>query len=133
MVEVDDSIYGVDYASTGGVTSTGDIELVEGLDNAKQSITNHILTEKGTYPELDEEYGSEIYEVLGDDFDEQGIDALTVYIENVLLDNPRVSEIKNIDPYVTVDEKIIILLNIILVNGTEDTIDVEIGGIDEYG
>ena len=48
MVEVDDSIYGVDYASTGGVTSTGDIELVEGLDNAKQSITNHILTEKGT-------------------------------------------------------------------------------------
>ena len=37
-MESDDSIYGCDYSSKGGITASGDIELVEGLDNAKQKL-----------------------------------------------------------------------------------------------
>ena len=132
-MEVDDEIYGVDYSSKGGVTATGDMELVEGLDNAKQSIRNQILTERGTYPSIDDEYGSDIYEVLGEDFEESSIEALSVYIENVLLENPRVLEINNITPLITVDKKINVMIDVELVNGTEDTLNIEFGGIDEYG
>ena len=132
-MEVDDEIYGVDYSSKGGVTATGDIELVEGLDNAKQSIRNQILTERGTYPSIDDEYGSDIYEVLGEDFEESSIEALSVYIENVLLENPRVLEINNIIPLITVDKKINVMIEVELVNGTEDTLNIEFGGIEEYG
>ena len=132
-MEVDDEIYGVDYSSKGGVTATGDMELVEGLDNAKQSIRNQILTERGTYPSVDDEYGSDIYEVLGEDFEESSIEALSVYIENVLLENPRVLEINNIIPLITVDKKINVMIEVELVNGTEDTLNIEFGGIEEYG
>lgn len=132
-MEVDDEIYGVDYSSKGGVTATGDMELVEGLDNAKQSIRNQILTERGTYPSIDDEYGSDIYEVLGEDFEESSIEALSVYIENVLLENPRVLEINNIIPLITVDKKINVMIEVELVNGTEDTLNIEFGGIEEYG
>ena len=84
-MELDDSIYGVDYSSTGKVSNTGDMLLVEGLDNAKQSIRNQILTEKGFYPSVDTDYGSEIYEVLGEDIEEPTLEALKVYIKNTLL------------------------------------------------
>ena len=57
-MEIDDEIYGVDYSSLGGVTATGDIALVEGLDNAKQSIHNQMLTMKGFYPSIYDDYGS---------------------------------------------------------------------------
>ena len=83
MVEVDDSIFGVDYSSNGGVSATGDIELVEGLANAKQNIRNQLLTRKGMYPSVDTEWGSEIFEVLGEDFEASSIDALKIYIQNL--------------------------------------------------
>lgn len=126
MVEFDDEIYGCDYSSKGGVTATGDIMLIEGLDNAKQSITNHILTRKGTYPSVDTEYGSEIYEALGEDYETSPIQALRVYIQNALMDNPRVRSINRIDPMVTVDKRLIMLIEVMLVNGTEETLNLNI-------
>ena len=125
-MELDDSIYGCDYSSKGGVTASGDIELVEGLSNAKQSIHNQLLTEKGFYPSIDEEYGSEIYEVLGEDFEEGSIDALTIHIENALLENPRVLDINRIDPYITVDKKLNFIIEVELVNGEEEEIIIEL-------
>lgn len=129
-VEIDDEIYGVDYSTNGGVTASGDIELVDGLKNARQSIINQILIEKGAYPSIDTEYGSEIYEVLGNDLEESNIQSLQVYIENVLLENPRVLEINRIEPIITIDKKISIILEIVLVNGTEETLNIEFGGIE---
>ena len=125
-MELDDSIYGCDYSSKGGITASGDIELVEGLSNAKQSIHNQLLTEKGFYPSIDEEYGSEIYEVLGEDFEEGSIDALTIHIENALLENPRVLDINRIDPYITVDKKLNFIIEVELVNGEEEEIIIEL-------
>ena len=126
MVEVDDSIFGVDYSSQGGVTATGDLNLVEGLANAKQSITNQILTKEGFYPSIDTEYGSGIHEVLGEDSEGFNTDALVVYIQNVLLDNPRVSEILRIEPYMAVDKKLHVIIEIVLVNGAEDSFNINL-------
>lgn len=125
-MEVDDEIFGADYSSNGGVTASGDMELVNGLANARQSIYNQILTEKGTYPSIDDEYGSEIYEALGEDFEDATVEALQVYIKNALLENPRVKEITRIEPYKTVTGELNIILNIVLVNGTENTLNLNI-------
>lgn len=124
-MELDDSIYGVDYSSTGKVSNTGDMLLVEGLSNAKQSIRNQILTEKGFYPSVDTDYGSEVYEVLGEDIEEPTLESLKVYIRNTLLDNPRVKEIVEINPYLTIDRKLIVMLRVGLVNGTEEDLNIQ--------
>ena len=124
-MELDDSIYGVDYSSNGGVSNTGDMLLVEGLSNAKQSIRNQILTEKGFYPSVDTDYGSEVYEVLGEDIEEPTFEALKVYIRNTLLDNPRVKEIVEINPYFTIDKRLIVMLQVELVNGTEEDLNIQ--------
>ena len=129
-MEMDDSLFGCDYSSNGGVTATGDIMLIEGIDNAKQSIKNQLMTEKGFYPSVDDEYGSEIYEVLGEDFEEPSVDALVVYIQNSLLENERVKDILSIDPFVTVDKKLVMMINVELVNGTEESLNIEFEGIE---
>lgn len=125
-MELDDSIYGCDYSSTGQVSETGDILLVEGLSNARQSILNQLLTEKGFYPSIDTEYGSEIYEIFGEDVEDFNLDALEVYIKNALLENGRVESINRLDTYVTVDKKIMVLLEVSLVNGAEETVNFEL-------
>lgn len=124
-MELDDSIYGVDYSSTGNVSNTGDMLLVEGLANAKQSIRNQILTEKGFYPSVDTDYGSEVYEVLGEDIEEPTLEALKIYIQNTLLDNPRVKEILDINPYWTIDKQLIVMIKVGLVNGTEEDLNIQ--------
>ena len=130
-MEVDDEIFGVDYSSKGGVTASGDMELVSGIHNAKQSIFNQLLTEKGAYPSIDDDYGSEIYEVLGEDYEDATIEALQIYIQNALFDNPRVQEIARIEQHRLINGDLNILLNIILVNGTEETINLNITELGE--
>ena len=109
------------------MTATGDMQVIEGLANAKQSIHNQILTEKGFYPSIDTEYGSEIYEALGDDFDESSIEALKIHIQNALYENERVKSINRIDPLVSVDKKLIMIIEVELVNGTEETLNINFG------
>ncbi|AMK16330.1 contractile injection system sheath initiator [Methanobrevibacter olleyae] len=125
-MEADDKIFGCDYSSTGQVSETGDILLVCGIDNAIQSIINQILTEKGFYPSIDTEYGSEIYESLGEDIEELNLDALKVYLTNALLENERVAGINRLDVLVTVTKTINVILEVLFVNGTEETMSFEI-------
>lgn len=125
-MEVDDSIFGTDYSSKGGVTATGDVELVTGLANARQNIYNELQTEKGFYPSIDSEYGSEIYEVLGDDYASYTVETLEVYILNCLLANPRVRSIRRIEPFVDDDGNLNFIIEIMLVNGTEDSFTIQI-------
>ena len=126
IMELDDSIYGCDYSSTGGVSATGDILLVDGLANARQSILNQLLTEKGFYPSIDTEYGSEIYEIFGEDIEEVSLDALKVYITNALLENERVESIVRLDIHVLANKKINVLIEIELVNGTDEIMTFEL-------
>ena len=123
---VDDSIFGCDYNSKGIVSSTGDLSTVEGLDNAKQSIRNWLLTDKGIYPSIDTEYGSEIRSALGDDHVESNLDAVEVYINEALLDNPRVSEIESIDRYVKVNGDVVMQISVLLVDGEHETFNLNV-------
>ena len=118
MVEADDSLFGTDYSSTGELTSNGDIGLVTGLDNAKQNIKNWLLTDKGFYPEIDTEYGSLIRVSLGEDFIDENIDTAIVHVQNALYANPRVLNILEINPYITINDELIIQLRLELVNNT---------------
>ena len=128
VVEVDDSLFGTDYSSKGELTASGDISLVTGLDNAKQSIRNWLLTEKGFYPSVDDEYGSEIKLALGEDYDTPNIDALKIYIQNALYDNPRVKDILGISEYLTVKGEVTMHIEVELVNGSEESFNI---GLDE--
>ena len=62
----DTEIYGTDYSSDGFITSNGDIGLVTELANAEQAIRNRLLTRLGTYPTIDDEYGSNVHQALGE-------------------------------------------------------------------
>lgn len=126
MTVQDDTIFGCDYNSNGGVTAKGDIETIEGLDNAKQSIHNWLLTDKGYYSSIDTEYGSEIRNILGEDDREDTVDALKVYIRNALLANPRVALIERVDVYKRVDNSLVLIISVKLVNGTEQEYNIEL-------
>lgn len=121
-----EDIYGADYCSCGNVNSTGDVMLVTGLDNAKQAVRNQLLTRKGTYPSVDDEYGSLIYEVYGEDLTKPNLDALEVYVTNALLDQPRVAKIESINTYITIKNKIICNITVELVNGSEQSFNIEV-------
>lgn len=125
-----EEIYGVDYSSNGGVSSTGDILCVEGLENAKQAIRNALITPLGSYPSVDDEYGSEIYTLQGEDLTSNQLQALTVHIQNGLLKEERVKEIQNIELKLE-PEGLKAYLHVLLVNGAEEemTLDME----DLYG
>lgn len=125
-----EEIYGVDYSSNGGVSSTGDILCVEGLENAKQAIRNALVTPLGSYPSVDDEYGSEIYTLQGEDLTSNQLQALTVHIQNALLKEERVKEIQNIELKLE-PEGLKAYLHVLLVNDAEEemTLDME----DLYG
>jgi len=115
----DTEIYGTDYASTGFVSSDGDIGLVSELDNAEQAIRNRLLTRLGTYPSIDDEYGSEIHRVLGEKLNNETISELEVYINDCILDEPRVYEITSLEITVMDKDTLRILLQLQLVDGSE--------------
>ena len=120
-----EEIYGVDYSSTGGVSSTGDILCVAGLDNARQAIRNELLTPMGSYPSVDDEYGSEIYKLHGEDLTDNQLQALTVYIQNALLKQERVKKIEDIEVKLTIDG-LKAYLHVLLVNDSEEEIIVDL-------
>ena len=122
----DDSIFGVDYSSDGELSSTGDIKLVRGLDNAKQSIRNWLLTDKGFYPSVDTEYGSEIREALGEDENTDTLSTLNIYILNALKANPRVESVEAIVPYATVRGELTLNISVLLVNGETETFNINL-------
>lgn len=119
---VNEEIYGVDYSSTGEVTSFGDIMTVGGLDNAKQAIRNELLTPVGSYPSVDSDYGSEIYEVWGEDLTNVQLQQIEVYVNNALLKQERVDSISEIYPFINKEGTVSVDITVLLVNGSEEEI-----------
>ena len=115
----DTEIYGVDYSSDGFISSNGDIGLVSELDNAEQAIRNRLLTRLGTYPTIDTDYGSEVHEVLGEKINQSLISELEVYIENCMLEEPRVYEILGLDITIEGHDALHLQLQLQLVDGSE--------------
>lgn len=121
-----EEIFGVDYSSDGGISSKGDILCVEGLANAKQAIRNALLTPLGAYPSVDDEYGSELYTLQGEDLTENQLQALEVHISNALLKQERVQKINEIE--LTLDDGLKAVLNVLLVNGSEEELIIDMEG-----
>ena len=115
----DTEIYGTDYSSAGFITSDGDIGLVTELDNAEQAIRNRLLTRLGTYPTIDDEYGSEVHLALGEKRNSALISELRVYIENCMLEEPRVYGILDLDITLAEHDTLILQLQLQLVDGSE--------------
>lgn len=115
----DTEIYGCDYSSTGFVTSNGDMGCVSELDNAEQAIKNRLLTRLGTYPSIDSEYGSEIHLVQGEKLNEKQINELEIYIQNCMLEEPRVYEVTDLNIVKTDHDALRIDLLLLLVDGSE--------------
>lgn len=115
----DTEIYGTDYSSDGFISSNGDIGLVSELDNAEQAIRNRLLTRLGTYPNIDTEYGSEVHLILGEKSNPRLVSELQVYIENCMLEEPRVYEILNLDILQEGNDKLHLQLQLQLVDGSE--------------
>lgn len=124
---VDEEIYGVDYSSTGGVSSTGDILCVSGLDNAKQAIHNELTTPLGSYPSIDDEYGSELYTLHGEDLTDSQLQAINVHIHNALLKQERVKEIQDITVKL-IPTGLKAYLHVLLVNNSEEEIVEDLDG-----
>lgn len=120
-----EEIYGVDYSSTGGVSSTGDILCVSGLSNARQAIRNALITPMGAYPSVDDEYGSEIYKTHGEDLTDNQLQALTVHIRNSLLKEERVQEIQDIEIQLTKDG-LQARIHVLLVNDSEEELLIDL-------
>ena len=115
----DTEIYGCDYSSTGFVTSNGDMGCVSELDNAEQAIKNRLLTRLGTYPSIDSEYGSEIHLVQGEKRNEKHINELEIYIQNCMLEEPRVYEVTDLNITEVEHDALRIDLLLLLVDGSE--------------
>ena len=115
----DTEIYGVDYDSKGNLSSSGDIGLVSELSNAEQAIRNRLLTRLETYPSIDNEYGSEVYRVLGERITADLISELRVYINNCLLEEPRVYEVIDLDITPVGHDGLRVDLQVQLVDGSE--------------
>ena len=121
-----EEIFGIDYSSDGGISSKGDILCVEGLANAKQAIRNALLTPLGAYPSVDDEYGSELYTLQGEDLTENQLQALEVHISNALLKQERVQKINEIE--LTLVDGLKAVLNVLLVNGSEEELIIDMEG-----
>ena len=115
----DTEIYGADYSSEGFITSDGDLGLVTELSNAEQAIRNRLLTRLGTYPNIDSDYGSELHKILGEKINPQTVSELRVYIENCMLDEPRVYGILGLDIRQEGHDSIHLQLQLQLVDGSE--------------
>lgn len=116
---VDTEIYGCDYSSTGFITSEGDVGCVTGLDNVAQQVHNRLMTRLGTYPTIDNEYGSEVYLIMGEKSNSQLMNELDVYIRNCMLEEPRVYEVVDLEIEKTANDIIRFDLLVRLVDGSE--------------
>ena len=123
---VNPEIFGIDYSSTGFIASNGDAGCVEDLDNAVQAIKNRIKTRLGTYPTIDDEYGSEIYRIYGEKLTDEKLAELEIYLRNCLLNEPRVYEIIDLELQKDGIDTLVMNLTLRLVDGSEIGFEEEI-------
>ena len=116
---VNPEIFGIDYSSKGSIASNGDAGCVESLDNAVQAIKNRIKTRLGTYPTIDDEYGSEIYRIYGEKLTDEKLAELEIYLRNCLLNEPRVYEIIDLELQKDGIDTLVMNLTLRLVDGSE--------------
>lgn len=96
--------YGTDIASHGvdskgrlippKLDSRGQIPTVSGVDNVRQALRNRLLTYRGTYSNIDPDYGSLLKDYLGLDNNEVNQAIICLELETQCLKDPRVASAK---------------------------------------
>jgi len=120
-----DEIFGIDYTSNGELTSSGDLMLVDGLDNAKQAIKNRLLTRIQVYDYLGE-YGCDLDKVIGEPTNQITLKLLDLIIKDSLNLEPHVKKILGLNSYFE-NKTIISELNLLLVDNTIIDLNIETG------
>jgi Protein of unknown function (DUF2634). len=120
---MDEDIFGIDYSSNGELTSTGDLMLVSGLDNAKQAIINRLSTCTDIYDYLSE-YGCDLNEVVGAPTNKSSLSLLELIIKEALKLEPHVQDILNLNCYFD-DKAIVAELSLELVDGSVLDLNIE--------
>ncbi|MDP1553702.1 MAG: hypothetical protein Q8M06_11885 [Methanobacteriaceae archaeon] len=120
-----DEIFGIDYSSNGELTSSGDLMLVEGLNNAKQAIRNRLLTRIMVYDYLGG-YGCDLDKVVGEPTNNTTLQLLNLILSDSLNLEPRVQQVLKLDCFFE-DKKIIVEMNLLLVDDTIIDLDIETG------
>jgi phage baseplate assembly protein W len=121
-----EEIFGIDYSSNGELTSTGDLMLVSGLDNAKQAIHNRLMTDILVYDYL-EDYGCNLDELVGEPTNHNSLQLLDLIIRDSLNLEPRVQEVLELE--CSFDSKAIIAeMSLLLVDNSVIDLTVQNGG-----
>jgi len=120
---VDEEIFGIDYSSNGELTSTGDLMLVSGLDNAKQAIRNRLLTGILIYDHL-EGYGCDLTNLYSEPTNHNSLQLLDLIIKDSLNLEPRVQEILELNCYFE-GKTIIAEMSLLLVDGSVLDLNIE--------
>ena len=123
---VNPEIFGIDYSSKGFIASNGDAGCVEDLDNAVQAIKNRIKTRLGTYPAIDDEYGSELHRIYGEKLTDEKLAELEIYLRNCLLNEPRVYGVVDLELQKAGIDTLVMNLTLRLVDGSEIGFEEEI-------
>lgn len=123
---VNPEIFGIDYSSKGFIASNGDAGCVEDLDNAVQAIKNRIKTRLGTYPAIDDEYGSELHRIYGEKLTDEKLAELEIYLRNCLLNEPRVYGVVDLELQKDGIDTLVMNLTLRLVDGSEIGFEEEI-------
>lgn len=85
------SKWGVDIASHGRLDSRGQVSIVAEEKNVEQALRNRLLTEKDTYSECCDDYGSNLHEMLKRDRTDFNIEMIKWEIRNEVLKDPRIA------------------------------------------
>jgi len=120
-----EEIFGIDYSSNGELTSSGDLMLIEGLDNAKQAIRNRLLTRIIIYDYL-EGYGCDLDKVVGEPTNNTTLQLLNLILKDSLNLEPRVKQVLKLDCFLE-GKKLISEMNLLLVDDTIIALDIETG------
>ena len=124
--------FGTDYNMNATVDENGDISIVTDYDNLRQRIHNILLVPFNYYGD---DFGSYLYELLGNDLNEDNIKLIELYIKSYIKKDERIEDVIISDVKVNINRDIIIGVSVITYDDEEVSTIIEINnnGLVEVG
>lgn len=72
----------------------GDLEIVTDIENLEQACTNRLNTNKEFYQWCYDNYGGDLFKVIGMVNNEHALEYLRIEIESILMQDPRIREVQ---------------------------------------
>lgn len=84
---------GTDFKDTWSFVD-GDLEIVTDIENLEQACTNRLNTNKEFYQWCYDNYGGDIFKVIGMVNNDHALEYLRIEIESILMQDPRIREVQ---------------------------------------